>query len=214
MPSWSSLFSSRDSGRDDEFTSLLPSHEDRPESAIPAKEVTRIALRLKHQIEVVVPCELEEDRITAAHSNIITPAVIATAKSAGKLDSPGNPDATSHPDYSACVVYCLLVCKKWFKKQALLELWDADLHDVRAVACEVLAKHIIEDEEDLAYLLRDVLLKRYSIIVDGEETAPANAIERAADLHALRVIGSSGTDFNFTSSIPLLILIPSFSSIP
>lgn len=192
MPSWSSLFSSRDSGRNDEFTSLLPSHEDRPESAIPAKEVTRIALRLKHQIEVVVPCELEEDRITAAHSNIITPAVIATAKSAGKLDSPGNPDATSHPDYSACVVYCLLVCKKWFKKQALLELWDADLHDVRAVACEVLAKHIIEDEEDLAYLLRDVLLKRYSIIVDGEETAPANAIERAADLHALRVIGSSG----------------------
>lgn len=172
---------------------VLPSHsEDVFHSAVPAKEVTRIALRLKHQIELVVPCELEEERITAAHSNIITPAVIATAKSAGKVDNPGNADASSNPDYSSCVVYCLLVCKKWFKKQATLELWDADLHQVRAVACEVLAKHIIEEEEDLKYLLRDVLLKRYSIVVDGEDTNPANVIERATDLHALEVIGSSG----------------------
>lgn len=36
------------------------------------------------------------------------------------------------------------------------------------------------------------LLKRYSIFVDGEETHPANVIERAVDLHALRIIGSSG----------------------
>jgi hypothetical protein len=162
------------------------------QSAVPAKEVTRIALRLKHQIEQVVPCELEEERITAPHSDIITPAVVATAKSAGKLHAPGDSSSDSHPDHGACVVYCLLVCKKWFKKQATLELWDADLHNVRAVVCEVLAKHIIEEEEDTAYLLQDVLLKRYSIIVDGEETAAANAIERAVDLHALQVIGSSG----------------------
>lgn len=36
------------------------------------------------------------------------------------------------------------------------------------------------------------MLKRYSILIDGEESRPANAIERAVDLHALRVIGSSG----------------------
>ena len=35
-------------------------------------------------------------------------------------------------------------------------------------------------------------MKRYSIIVNGEETEPANVIERAVDLHAVRVIGSSG----------------------
>lgn len=179
------------------FPSVLPSHTDDVHSAIPAKEVTRVALRLKHQIEQVVPCELEVDRITAAHSTIITPAVIRTAKSAGKIERPGDSTAPpSKPDYSACVVYCLLVCKKWFKKQASLELWDADLHQVRAVACEVLAKHIIEEEEDVGFLLRDVLLKRYSILVDGEETAPANVIERACDLHALKVIGSSGTSFH------------------
>lgn len=161
-------------------------------SAIPAKEVTRIALRLKHQIELVIPCELEEDRITAAHSNVITPGVIATAKCAGKVHAPGNVAADSQPDYSACVVYCLLVCKKWFKKQAVIELWDADLHQIRATACEVIAKQIIESEENAAYLLEDVLLKRYSIIIDGEETTPANVVERAVDLHALEVIGSSG----------------------
>lgn len=44
----------------------------------------------------------------------------------------------------------------------------------------------------MVYLLHSVLLKRYSILVDGEPTPPVNAVEKAVDLHALRVIGSSG----------------------
>lgn len=66
------------------------------------------------------------------------------------------------------------------------------MHDVRAVACEVIAKQIIEEEDDQDFLLLETLLKRYSILRDGVETEPANVIERAVDLHALRVIGSSG----------------------
>ena len=142
--------------------------------------VTKVALRLKYQIEQVIPCELEEFKITKANSPVITRRVIKTAKEAGGKEC------------EACVVYCLLVCYRWFKRQAMLELWDADLHNVRAIACEMLAKHIIESEEDQDYLLQDLLLKRYSILINGEETTPANAIERAVDLHALRVIGSSG----------------------
>ncbi|QDS70719.1 hypothetical protein FKW77_002778 [Venturia effusa] len=165
----------------DELASLLPTRrDDVPPSALPSKEVTKIALRLKYQIEQVIPCELEEEKITIAHSPVITDAVIKAAKEAG-----------GH-EYKACVVYCLLVVKKWFKRQAILELWDADMHDVRAVACEVIAKQIIEMEEDQEYLMQDVLLKRYSILVNGEDTIPANAVEKAVDLHALRVIGSSG----------------------
>lgn len=76
----------------------------------------------------MIPCELEQDRITSAHSNIITPKVIKTAKEAGGQDKRG------------CVVFCLLVCQKWFKRQANLELWDADIHQGRATACEVIAK--------------------------------------------------------------------------
>lgn len=167
--------------RSGELERLLPAHSrDVGPSAYPAKEVTRVALRLKYQIEQVIPIELPEDKVTAANSPIITKKVIATAKSAGG------------DEYKACVVYGLLVCKRWFKRQALLELWDADLHGVRATAAEVIAKRIIEAEEDQDFLLQDVLLKRFSIVKDGQETEPANVIERAVDLHALEVTGSSG----------------------
>jgi len=145
-----------------------------------AEAVTKVALRLKHQIEQVIPCELEEWKVTKANSPVITRKVIRTAKEVGGKE------------HEACVVYCLLVCYRWFKMMAKLELWDAELHDVRAVACEVLAKQLIELEEDQDYLLQDLLLKRYSVVINGEETKPANAVERASDLHALRVIGSSG----------------------
>lgn len=127
-----------------------------------------------------MPCELEEQIITRAHSHIITPLVVQAAKEAGGSE------------YRACVVYALLVNKRWFKKQATIELWDADLHNGRAMAAEVIAKAIIEGEENQDYLLGDVLLKRYSIVVGDEQTMPANVIERAVDLHALRIIGSSG----------------------
>jgi hypothetical protein len=160
---------------------LLPSNNsDLPPSPFPANEVTKIALRLKYQIEQVIPCELDEAQITRANSAVITKKVVLTAKEAGGQK------------YRACVVYCLLVCKRWFKRQALIELWDADLHEVRAVACEVISKQIIESEEDQLFLMQEVLLKRYSIVRGQEETKPANVIERAVDLHAVWVIGSSG----------------------
>lgn len=50
----------------------------------------------------------------------------------------------------------------------------------------------IESEEDVRYLEEEILLKRFSILSDGEETAAANVIERAVDLHAVTVMGSSG----------------------
>ena len=112
------------------FISVLPTRREVIPSPIPAKEVTKVALRLKYQIEIVIPCEMDEWKITKAHSNVITPAVVRTAKSAGG------------EEHKACVVYCLLVVKKWFKKQAILEMWNAELHNVRAVACEVIAKMV------------------------------------------------------------------------
>ncbi|ROW01125.1 hypothetical protein VSDG_02734 [Cytospora chrysosperma] len=160
---------------------LLPTYVDESlQSAIPAPEVTKIALRLRHLVEEAIPCELEEELVTRAHSKVITNKVVKAAKEAGG------------PENGACVVYCLLVCKRWFKHQSFVELWDCDLHALRAVACEVIAKQIIETDEDVNYLMHSVLLKRYSIMVDGKATPPSNVIEKAVDLHALRVIGSSG----------------------
>lgn len=162
---------------------LLPRYHDRTvESSIPPAEVSKVSIRLRRLVEECVPCELEECLITKPHSKVITNKVIKAAKDAG---GSGN---------GACVVFCLLVCNRWFKHQALAELYDADLHKLRAVACEIIAKAIIEQigDSDIDYLMHKVLLKRYSIVIDGEEMPPANVIERAVDLHALRVIGSSG----------------------
>ncbi|KAJ5106004.1 hypothetical protein NUU61_003351 [Penicillium alfredii] len=160
---------------------LLPSYAvDEAEPSQSSKEIAKVALRLKYQIEQVVFCEVEESALTDPNSRVITPNVIETTKRAGG------------DDYKACIVYCLLVCLRWFKIQSSVELWDADLHEARAIACEVIAKRIIESEQNLDYLLKDVLLKRYSLFSEGVETDPANVIERAVDLHALKVISSAG----------------------
>lgn len=61
---------------------------------------------------------------------MVTKGVVDTARNAGG------------ENYRACILYCLLVCVRWFKIQATVELWDADLHELRAVACEVIAKRM------------------------------------------------------------------------
>ncbi|KAJ5211892.1 ATPase P-type K/Mg/Cd/Cu/Zn/Na/Ca/Na/H-transporter [Penicillium cinerascens] len=160
---------------------LLPAFAaDEFPSSESSKEISKVALRLKYQIEQLVPCEVQESVLTDPNSRIITEDVIKTAKNAGG------------EEHKACVVYCLLTCLRWFKIQASVELWDADLHGDRAVACEVIAKRIIDGEQDQDYLLKNILLKRYSIFVEGEETDPANVIESSVDLSALRVISSAG----------------------
>ena len=111
--------------------SVLPSNSaDLIPSAMDPHEVTKVALRLKYQIEQTIPFEMEEAKVTRANSPVITHKVIQCAREAGGKE------------HRACVVYCLLVCYKWFKRQARLELWDAELHDVRATACEIIAKHM------------------------------------------------------------------------
>ncbi|RPB28956.1 hypothetical protein L211DRAFT_881447 [Terfezia boudieri ATCC MYA-4762] len=157
---------------------ILPHH--RQHNAMPAKDVTKVALKLKYLIEAAVPCELKESHITRPHSPIITHGVVDLARNAAGTEN------------KACVVFCLLICLRWFKRQALLEMYDADLNVLRAEACQVIAKKIIESTEDQEYLFSGILLQKFSILKNGEETTPANAVEKAIDLHATRVIGSSG----------------------
>jgi hypothetical protein len=110
---------------------VLPAYaDDEPQPSQSSKEIAKVALRLKYQIEQVIACEVQESTLTDPNSKVITPAVVETAKRAGG------------EDYKACVLYCLLVCLRWFKIQASIELWDADLHEMRAVACEVIAKQM------------------------------------------------------------------------
>lgn len=159
---------------------VLPHHHEHIQSAIPAPEVYKVCLRLRLLIQECIPCEMEEDKVTRAHSRVITKKVIQAAKEAGGFENRG------------CVVFCLLVNTRWFRHESVTELWDADLHTLRAVACGVIAKALIESEDDTEFLLHSVLLRRYSYLSDGEPTHPVNVVEKAVDLHEVRVIGSSG----------------------
>ncbi|KKA28258.1 hypothetical protein TD95_005429 [Thielaviopsis punctulata] len=159
---------------------LLPQFQQNLPSAFDPVHVTKTALRIRFLIAECVPCELDETLITRPHSTVITAKVVAAARDAGG------------PEYAACVVFCLLVCKQWFQRQSMAELWDADLHRLRATACEVVAKALIENEQDMGFLMHAVLLRRYAVVVDGQPTPAVNVIEKAVDLHALRVICSSG----------------------
>ncbi|CAD6503554.1 BgTH12-03215, partial [Blumeria graminis f. sp. triticale] len=159
---------------------VLPIRQDSIANAVPPAEVTKIALRLRYLIKECIPYEVKEKCITNAHSKIITTSVLRAASEAGGYKERG------------CVVFCLLVNKRWFGKQAASELWDSELHQLRATACDVIAKNLIEMEDNQQYLMSTVLLTRYKFLINGRPSVPANVIERAVDLHALRVIGSCG----------------------
>lgn len=163
------------------MTLVLPHHlNEQIQSGVPAREVTKVCLRLRHLIQECIPCEMEEGKITRPHSRIITRRVTQAAKEAGGYE------------YRGCIVFCLLINKQWFKHESATELWDADLHNLRSTACGVIAKALIETEDDNHFLLHSVLLQRYSFLSDGKPTPPVNVIEKAVDLHEVRVIGSSG----------------------
>lgn len=110
---------------------VLPTYSaDQVPSDHPSKEITKVALRLKYQIEQVIAYEVDERQITDSNSLFITNAVIQTAKQAGGEDQ------------RACILFCLLVCLRWFRIQAVVELWDSELHECRAAACEMIAKRM------------------------------------------------------------------------
>ncbi|KFG78847.1 potassium ion channel Yvc1 [Metarhizium anisopliae] len=72
-----------DLAREEERALLPHFNHQQMTSAVPASEVTKICLRLRHLVQECVPCEMEESRVTAPHSRIITTKVVQAAKEAG-----------------------------------------------------------------------------------------------------------------------------------
>ncbi|KAK9248944.1 hypothetical protein V1506DRAFT_526508 [Lipomyces tetrasporus] len=165
----------------DDYASLLPTSETCPHPRITAKEVMTVALRLKTMLDTIIPIEIKDTRVTRpGGATVITPEVQDLALEAADGDK------------KACIIYALLTCKQWFRHLELQELYDADLNALKATACEVIAKRLIEREEDQDFLFKQMLCRRFSIVINGEVTDARNALEYAIDLHALTVIGSSG----------------------
>lgn len=110
---------------------MLPAYTgDDIRPGLPAKDVTKVALRLKYQIEQVIPFELEQSLIASANSTVITKNVVRTAREAGG------------EEFRASVLFCLLICQRWFYIEGLYALWDSSLYDCRALACQIIAKRM------------------------------------------------------------------------
>ncbi|KAK9477094.1 hypothetical protein V1514DRAFT_334852 [Lipomyces japonicus] len=169
--------------RNDVYAALLPRDEVQVASIISPREITVVTLKLKSLIDELIPIEVKETRITRPGGSVITPDVIELAVQA----APG--------EKKACLIFALLICKHWYHKLELAALFDADLYALRALACEILAKRIIENEldTDQEFLFKQILCRRFTYLQNGKQvTDPRSVLELAVDLHALTVIGSSG----------------------
>ncbi|BFZ62032.1 Calcium channel yvc1 [Saitoella coloradoensis] len=168
--------------------------------AISAQHCTKVALRIRYLVQEIIPVAYKESHVTKPNSRIITSDVIELVRTRAGVDS---------KETNACVVYALLMCRRWFMKQSKSNLPDADLNNLRAVACDVLAKQIIDTTDDVDELFKSLLFRRYSMIQAGEETdrisgecflfvltylysyRDAQAAEAAIDQHVTYVIGAN-----------------------
>ncbi|ANB14498.1 Yvc1p [Sugiyamaella lignohabitans] len=170
---------------------LVPAQDDLPLVQVSPKQVLKIALRVKKLIDTVVPIQLTEEEVIKPSSIVLTEKIFQLILEAAGGKGDGAP-GTSSRRYRATLVFVLLVIKKWNRRAALSLLYDSDLYNTRAFVAECYAKRILDTEQDEYYMFRDMLCQRYSITVHGSDSAPANALELAADLHSTVVIGSSG----------------------
>ncbi|KAK9241161.1 hypothetical protein V1525DRAFT_351466 [Lipomyces kononenkoae] len=163
-----------------DYEALLPSGTSQ-QAEISARQVMSVALRLKAIIDTIIPIEVKQSRITRpGGASVITNDVLKLA-----LEAAEGPT-------KACVIYALLTCKQWYRHLELEELYDAELNALRATASQVIAKRLIDNEKDQDFLFKQMLCRRFAIIIDNEVTSHRSALEFAIDLHALIVIGSAG----------------------
>lgn len=156
-----------------------------------SRQVLRVALNLKYLVDKVVPVTYGCDEIESDHSSVVTPAVVQLALEA----CGGDPEDKKNRDkYRAVVVFALLKVYGWYGQLAATELHNAELYESRGVAAQQLCKIIIDQEEmnDLHFMFMQMLLRRYTINENDEDSEPANAIELASDMHCTIVIGSGG----------------------
>ena len=156
-----------------------------------SRQVLRIALNLKYLLDKIIPTVYDVDKVTCPHSRIINQDVIKLVREA----CGGNPkDKSSVQRYQSVLLFALLKVSSWYEELAAEELHNASLYELRSLAAQHLCRVIIEHEEtvDLQFLFMEMLLRRYVINENDEDSEPASVIELAADMHLTVVIGSSG----------------------
>ncbi|BFZ55795.1 Calcium channel yvc1 [Savitreella phatthalungensis] len=161
---------------------LLATHATDTTKPIPdPRKVTLVARKIRHLINQLIPVQIDEALVTTPRGHVITTKVLDLVQEAGG-DLPG------------CVVYCCLYVCRYFRRLCLTNLPDADVNQIRALACEVIAKQLLERETDEGFLFGECLLRRYAILQRRSRSDPKSAVELAVDVHIPRVIASSPAD--------------------
>ncbi|KAG9037681.1 hypothetical protein FRB95_004527 [Tulasnella sp. JGI-2019a] len=160
-------------GEAEEQVSLLSKISSHPSPAT----ITKIIRRLRAMTLKLLPVQVETSQLIEPTSRIITPQVIAAyAKAAG--------------DFTDCLPYCLLRARQSFMWDANSDAADYDENISRAVACEMLARKIVNKlpSEKLYTVMSDRLAFQED---DGDKSSFASALETAIDQHCTIFLSSS-----------------------
>lgn len=172
---------------------LLPLTEDQVNSFTPPspRQVLKICLNLKYLIDQIIPVQFDPSVVLSPDSKIINNRVLKLALQAAGGQGDGVKGSSSSK-YRAVLIFALLKVCGWYWELSSTEIHDSELYDLRASTAQVLAKLIIEQENDDKYLFIQMLCRRYVVNLNTVDSEPLNALELAVDMHSTIVIGSAG----------------------
>ena len=175
---------------------------DEPLLTLSSSQILKLIRRIKRLIDTVIPIEFDRSQISRPDSPILTEQVYKLLIESPHFTCENNYNNNSDDALKGTLVFALLIAKKWYGKASQNFLYDSALYDLRALACEYLAKRVIEREQDEYFLFKYMLCKRYTIpytkedggglIATNTNSTPISALELAVDMHATVVISSSG----------------------
>lgn len=156
-----------------------------------SRQILRISINLKYIIDRLIPYVIDSHEIVQDHSPILNDQVITLIYEACGGDQN---DKKSILKYKSVIIFALLNVYHWYEKLSIEQLSSYDLYQLRALTVQQICKIIIEREEvnDFHFLIIHMLLRKYSICANDEDTEPSNVLELATDLHCTVVIGSHG----------------------
>lgn len=156
-----------------------------------SRQILRICLNIKYLIDKIIPTIFEVELVTCRHSRILNEEVIKLVYEACGGDKN---DEKSLQKYKSVLLFSLLKVSIWYEDLSFKELHNAELYELRSIACQHLCRIIIEREEevDLQFLFMGMLLRRFVVNENDEDSEPTSVLELATDIHSTVVIGSSG----------------------
>ncbi|CAL9730518.1 calcium channel Yvc1p [Monosporozyma unispora] len=170
-----------------EFSSINYSKFNSPNS----RQILRISINLKYIIDKLIPYIIDSNDIIKDNSLILNDQVINLIYEACGGDQNNK---LSMEKYKSVLIFSLLNVFHWYEKLSVEQLSNYDLYQTRALTVQQICKIVIEREEakDFHFLIIQMLLRKYSICANDEDTEPSNAVELATDLHCTIIIGSHG----------------------